>query len=304
VRSARFIFNSPGVTAIFPVLLDLYRFVYGKDSFVSLYVWRPPCYPNIQFSVALFTGIVIMAAMDTNSHILVVDDDREIRTLLAEYLDANGFRTLTATNGADMRKVLEESRVDLIVLDLTLPGEDGLTLCRNLRSQSNVPVIMLTARGEPLDRILGLEMGADDYLAKPFEPRELFARIRSVLRRTQALPPNMSRSEAKAMHFSGWTLDLTARHLLNGDGVVVALSGAEFRMLKVFLDHPNRILNRDQLLELTQGREADPFDRSVDIQISRLRQKLGDDARTPTIIKTIRNEGYVLATTVTMEIPE
>jgi len=242
-----------------------------------------------------------MAAMDTNSHILVVDDDREIRTLLAEYLDANGFRTLTATNGADMRKVLDESRVDLIVLDLTLPGEDGLTLCRNLRAQSNVPVIMLTARGEPLDRILGLEMGADDYLAKPFEPRELFARIRSVLRRTQALPPSMMRPEAKTMHFSGWTLDLTARHLLNAEGVVVALSGAEFRMLKVFLDHPNRILNRDQLLELTQGREADPFDRSVDIQISRLRQKLGDDARTPTIIKTIRNEGYVLATTVTLE---
>ncbi|TFI18183.1 response regulator, partial [Herbaspirillum sp. 3C11] len=134
-----------------------------------------------------------MAAMDTNSHILVVDDDREIRTLLAEYLDANGFRTLTATNGVDMRKVLDESRVDLIVLDLTLPGEDGLTLCRNLRAQSNVPVIMLTARGEPLDRILGLEMGADDYLAKPFEPRELFARIRSVLRRTQALPPSMMR---------------------------------------------------------------------------------------------------------------
>ncbi|WP_209208211.1 response regulator, partial [Herbaspirillum sp. 3C11] len=131
--------------------------------------------------------------MDTNSHILVVDDDREIRTLLAEYLDANGFRTLTATNGVDMRKVLDESRVDLIVLDLTLPGEDGLTLCRNLRAQSNVPVIMLTARGEPLDRILGLEMGADDYLAKPFEPRELFARIRSVLRRTQALPPSMMR---------------------------------------------------------------------------------------------------------------
>ena len=242
-----------------------------------------------------------MAAMDTNSHILVVDDDREIRTLLAEYLDANGFRTLTATNGADMRKVLDESRVDLIVLDLTLPGEDGLTLCRNLRAQSNVPVIMLTARGEPLDRILGLEMGADDYLAKPFEPRELFARIRSVLRRTQALPPSMMRPEAKTMHFSGWTLDLTARHLLNAEGVVVALSGAEFRMLKVFLDHPNRILNRDQLLELTQGREADPFDRSVDIQISRLRQKLGDDARTPTIIKTIRNEGYVLATAVTSE---
>jgi len=152
------------------------------------------------------------------------------------------------------------------VLDLTLPGEDGLTLCRDLRSRSTVPVIMLTARGEPLDRILGLEMGADDYLAKPFEPRELFARIRSVLRRTQALPPNMALPQAKALHFSGWTLDLTARHLLNPDGIVVALSGAEFRMLKVFLEHPNRVLNRDQLLELTQGREADPFDRAVDLQ--------------------------------------
>jgi two-component system, OmpR family, response regulator len=236
--------------------------------------------------------------MDTNTHILIVDDDRDIRTLLAEYLDGNGLRTLTATNGAEMRRVLEESRVDLIVLDLTLPGEDGLTLCRNLRATSNVPVIMLTARGEPLDRILGLEMGADDYLAKPFEPRELFARIRSVLRRTQALPPNMAQPDVAAMRFAGWTLDLTARHLVNRDGVVVALSGAEFRLLKVFLDHPNRVLNRDQLLELTQGRESDPFDRSVDIQISRLRQKLGDDARTPTIIKTVRNEGYVLATSV------
>lgn len=242
-----------------------------------------------------------MVVMDTLSNILVVDDDREIRSLLAEYLDGNGFRTFTATNGVDMRKLMTETRIDLIVLDLTLPGEDGLTLCRNLRAQSSVPVIMLTARGDPLDRILGLEMGADDYLAKPFEPRELFARIRSVLRRTQALPPNMVNTEARAMHFSGWTLDLCARHLLSKDGVVVALSGAEFRMLKVFLEHPNRILNRDQLLELTQGREADPFDRSVDIQISRLRQKLGDDARTPTIIKTIRNEGYVLATTVTTE---
>ncbi|MDY7579825.1 response regulator [Herbaspirillum sp. RTI4] len=241
--------------------------------------------------------------MDTTSHILVVDDDRDIRTLLAEYLDANGFRTLTATNGHDMRQVLAESRVDLIVLDLTLPGEDGLTLCRNLRAQSSIPVIMLTARGEPLDRILGLEMGADDYLAKPFEPRELFARIRSVLRRTHALPPNMAAEQLQTLYFSGWALDLTARHLLNPEGVVVALSGAEFKILKVFLDHPNRVLNRDQLLELTQGREADPFDRSIDIQISRLRQKLGDDARTPTIIKTVRNEGYVLAAGVSAEQP-
>ena len=168
-------------------------------------------------------------------------------------------------------------------------------------SMNSQPWHLHVLPGEPLDRILGLEMGADDYLAKPFEPRELFARIRSVLRRTQALPPNMAQPDVATMRFAGWTLDLTARHLVNKDGVVVALSGAEFRLLKVFLDHPNRVLNRDQLLELTQGRESDPFDRSVDIQISRLRQKLGDDARTPTIIKTVRNEGYVLATTVTAE---
>lgn len=242
--------------------------------------------------------------MENLPTILVVDDDREIRTLLADYLDANGFRTLIATGGSDMRRVLEASRIDLIVLDLTLPGEDGLTICRNLRADpthAGIPVVMLTARGEPLDRILGLEMGADDYLAKPFEPRELFARIRSVLRRTHALPPNMVASEARFMQFGGWTLDLIARHLLNEKRVVVALSGAEFRMLKVFLEHPNRVLNRDQLLELTQGREADPFDRSIDIQISRLRQKLGDDARTPRIVKTVRNEGYVLATVVNVE---
>ncbi|MBC7500643.1 MAG: response regulator [Herminiimonas sp.] len=239
--------------------------------------------------------------MDTPNLILVVDDDRDIRTLLAEYLDANGFRTLTAGGGIEMRRVLAESRVDLIVLDLTLPGEDGLTLCRDLRAQSDTPVIMLTARGEPLDRILGLEMGADDYLVKPFEPRELFARIRSVLRRTQAQVPALPASEVLAMSFSGWKLDLVSRHLINPQGVVVALSGAEFRILKVFVEHPNRVLNRDRLLELTQGREADPFDRSIDIQISRLRQKLGDDARTPHIIKTVRNEGYVLATAVTSQ---
>ncbi len=242
-----------------------------------------------------------MKGMENPTQILVVDDDREIRMLLAEYLDSNGFRTFTAGNGVEMRKQLESVRIDLVVLDLTLPGEDGLTLCRTLRANSTLPVIMLTARGDPLDRILGLEMGADDYLAKPFEPRELFARIRSVLRRTNALPPNMASSEAHTMLFDGWRLDLMARHLLTADGTVVALSGAEFRLLKVFLEHPNRVLNRDQLLELTQGREADPFDRSVDIQISRLRQKLGDDARTPRIVKTVRNEGYILSATVTVE---
>lgn len=239
--------------------------------------------------------------METPAHILIVDDDREISTLLAEYLEKNGYKTSIAGDGKAMWKALDDSHIDLIVLDLNLPGDDGLTLCRNLRSRSSIPVIMLTARGEPLDRILGLEMGADDYLPKPFEPRELFARIRSVLRRTQALPPDMQATETKQMRFAGWTMDFTARHLINPEGVVIALSGAEYRLLKIFLDHANRVLSRDQLLNLTQGRDADPFDRSIDLQISRLRQKLGDDARSPQIIKTVRNEGYVLATQVAKE---
>ena len=239
--------------------------------------------------------------MDTPSTILIVDDDREIRTLLAEYLESNGFRALAAADGAGMRRILDSSHVDLVVLDLTLPGEDGLTLCRTLRAASTLPVIMLTARGEPLDRILGLEMGADDYVAKPFEPRELSARIRNVLRRTQALPPTLERPMAKRMAFAGWHFDLVARHLLSPQGTVVMLSGAEFRLLKVFLDHPNRVLNRDQLLNLTKGRDADPFDRSIDLQVSRLRQKLDDDAKSPALLKTVRNEGYVLAASVTTE---
>jgi two-component system, OmpR family, response regulator len=239
--------------------------------------------------------------MENPSRILIVDDDRDISTLLAEYLEKNGYRTSTAADGKAMWKALDDQRIDLIVLDLNLPGDDGLTLCRNLRARSSIPVIMLTARGEPVDRILGLEMGADDYVPKPFEPRELFARIRSVLRRTQAAPASSQAPESQMLHFAGWTMDTTARHLVNPQGVVVALSGAEFRLLKIFLDHANRVLSRDQLLNMTAGRDADPFDRSIDLQISRLRQKLGEDARSPQIIKTVRNEGYVLATAVTRE---
>ena len=239
--------------------------------------------------------------MNEQPKILVVDDDREIRTLLSEYLAENGFRTAEAADGVAMWKALDATRIDLIVLDLMMPGEDGLQLCRTLRSKSNVPVIMLTARGQPIDRILGLEMGADDYLAKPFEPRELLARIRSVLRRTEALPPKLDRSEATRMRFAGWTLDLTARHLVNSQAVVVVLSGAEFRLLKVFLEHPKRVLSRDQLLNLTQGRDADPFERSIDLQVSRVRQKLDEDARDPQLIKTVRNEGYVLSAEVKVE---
>ncbi len=236
---------------------------------------------------------------------MIVDDDRDIRSLLADYLEINGFRTFGAESGAAMWKLLDDARPDLLVLDLNLPGDDGLTLCRKLRAISSVPVIMLTARSEPLDRILGLEMGADDYLPKPFEPRELLARIRSVLRRSQAMPSNLSSApsaeNAQEIRFAGWRLDLTARHLINPDGTAIMLSGAEFRLLRVFLDHPNRILNRDQLMNMTQQRDADPFDRSIDIQISRLRQKLGDDARSPQIIKTVRNGGYVLAVQVLSE---
>ena len=242
-----------------------------------------------------------MIVKETESQILVVDDDSEIRSLLAEYLERNGLKTLVAADGASMWRTLDTARVDLIVLDLMLPGEDGLTLCRTLRARSSVPIIMLTARREPLDRIVGLEMGADDYLPKPFEPRELLARIRSVLRRAQALPGNLEPPAAKLIAFAGWRLDLEARHLLSEQGVVVSLSGAEFRLLKAFLDHPHRVLNRDQLLNLTQGRAADPFDRSVDLQVSRLREKLRDDAYSQRIIKTVRNEGYVLAVPVVPE---
>lgn len=239
--------------------------------------------------------------MDTPNKILIVDDDREIRTLLADYLDSNGYSTVTAADGHAMATALEANKIDLIVLDLNLPGDDGLTLCRNLRAKSAMPVIMLTARSEALDRIIGLEMGADDYLSKPFEPRELLARIRSVLRRAHSPAHNGTNDAVQRLKFGDWTLDMTARHLLSPQGLVIALSGAEFRMLEIFLEHPNRVLNRDQLLNIMHGRDADPFDRSIDIQISRLRQKLGEDARSPQVIKTVRNGGYVLSVTVTRE---
>jgi two-component system OmpR family response regulator len=238
--------------------------------------------------------------MGETDHILVVDDDAEIRSLLGTYLRKNGFRVSVAANGREMRTALETAAPDLIVLDLMLPGEDGLTLCRDLRSRSDdVPIIMLTARGEDVDRILGLEMGADDYLPKPFNPRELLARINGVLRRARSLPPQ-PRGDVPAgmLRFAGWTLDTVARELLSPDGVVVPLSGGEYRLLRVFLEHPNRILNRDQLMDLTRGREAAPFDRSIDVQISRLRTALGEDARNPQILKTVRNEGYILAAPV------
>jgi len=233
-----------------------------------------------------------MAAPD---HILVVDDDVEIRTLLSEYLQRNGYRVTSAADGRSMWTALAAKAPDLIVLDVMMPGDDGLTLCRDLRARSSVPIVMLTARGEETDRIVGLEMGADDYLAKPFNPRELLARVKSVLRRARTLPGAAVPAETDAVRFSGWTLEMRARHLVAPDGVVVPLSGVEFKLLTVFLAHPNTVLTRDQLIDLMLSREPSPFDRAIDVQVSRLRQRLREDARAPTLIKTVRGEGYVFA---------
>ena len=182
-----------------------------------------------------------------------------------------------------------------------LPGDDGLTLCRNLRAKSDTPVIMLTARGEETDRIVGLEMGADDYLAKPFSARELLARVKAILRRARSLPENLQPDSATRIRFADWVLDTVHRQLISEANVVTPLSGAEYRLLRIFLSHPNRVLNRDQLVDLTQGKEAEPLDRSIDVQVSRLRNRLGDDPREPRLIKTVRGEGYVLAVDVTAE---
>lgn len=244
--------------------------------------------------------------MEHVDHILIVDDDREIRELVSSYLIKNGLRATVAADGRQMRSFLETNAVDLIVLDLMMPGDDGLVLCRELRAGKHkaTPVLMLTARSDEMDRIIGLEMGADDYLAKPFAARELLARIKAVLRRARMLPPNLQISEAgQLLTFGDWRLDTVGRHLLDRQGTEVALSGAEYRLLRVFIDHPRRVLNRDQLLNLTQGRDAEIFDRSIDLLVSRVRQRLGDDAREPTYIKTVRAEGYVFSVPVEISEP-
>jgi len=239
--------------------------------------------------------------MNAQDHILVVDDDFEIRTLLHDYLQKNGYRVTAVGDGNGMWAAFDQAAPDLVVLDVMLPGDDGLTLCRNLRARSAVPVIMLTARGEETDRIVGLEMGADDYLPKPFNPRELLARIKSVMRRARTLPENLQPDEARALRFAGWALEVATRNLLSPQGVVVALSGTEYKLLRCFLAHPNRVLNRDQLIDLMLSRDASPFDRSIDVQVSRLRHRLNEDAKDPAIIKTVRGEGYVFAAAVAVD---
>ncbi|WP_429082207.1 response regulator [Aeromonas bivalvium] len=232
-------------------------------------------------------------------HILVVDDHSEIRDLLKRFLEQHGMRVSCARDGREMKRLLEEREFDLLVLDLMLPGEDGLTLCRELRVKSNLPIIMLTAMGEETDRIIGLEMGADDYLAKPFNPRELLARIKAVMRRTQADQQPVAETLSRDLRFDRWLLDINRRELIDEDGVGLSLSTAEFDLLKVFLERPQRVLSRDQLLDLARGREAVAFDRAIDTLVSRLRRKLERDPKNPELIKTIWGGGYLFAADVT-----
>lgn len=244
-----------------------------------------------------------LPAMEPQDHIAIVDDDRAIRELLTEQLERQGFRVSAAASARELRALLAEKPVDLIVLDVMMPGEDGLSLLKFLRAGDHAatPVLMLTALGDDVDRIIGLEMGADDYMPKPFTPRELVARIRSVLRRTRMLPPGQAHHRrARYAHFGDWRLDCVER-LVEGTGqggIAVPLNGAEFGLLLFLLDHAQQIVTRDQLLVHLAGRDADVFDRSIDLRVSRLRKRLGDDAREPLYVKTIRNEGYVLAKAV------
>lgn len=235
--------------------------------------------------------------MEPAPHILVVDDDREIRDLLSRFLEKQGMRVTAARDAREARKVWPLGRYHLVVLDLMMPGEPGLDFARWLRGQSDVPIVILTAMGEETDRIVGLELGADDYVAKPFNPRELLARIRAVLRRANG-EGAAKEPPARVIRFAGWTLEPGRRRLLNPDGAEVPLTGGEYELLLVLVERPNRVLTRDMLMDLLRGRQAGPFDRAIDVAVSRLRRKLEDDGRNPTLIKTVRGGGYVLAATV------
>ena len=236
--------------------------------------------------------------METLPHILIVDDDREIRDLLARFLERNRFRVTAARDGREARRAWSAGHYQIVVLDLMLPGESGLDVARWLRSQGNVPIIMLTAMGDETDRIIGLELGADDYLPKPFNPRELLARMRAVMRRTAEQIERKPDNDRSVLRFAGWLLEPTRRRLLNPDGVEVPLTGGEYELLVALLDRANKVLTRDMLLDLLRGRQAGPFDRAIDVAISRLRRKLEDDGRNAQVIKTVRGGGYVLAADV------
>jgi two-component system OmpR family response regulator len=236
--------------------------------------------------------------MENNGRILIVDDDPEIRDLLAQFLTQHGYRVTTAEGGVAMDAELARQSADLVVLDLMLPGEDGLSICRRLRANSSISIIMLTAVSEETDRIVGLEMGADDYLVKPFNPRELLARIKAVLRRTAGAENS---SPMSVLAFEGWQLDLGRRELKRDDGTLIPLSTGEFDLLVVLAQHAQQVMSRDELLDRTRGRESGPFDRSIDVQLSRLRRKIEVDSRAPEIIKTIRSGGYMFSLPVSAQ---
>ncbi len=233
------------------------------------------------------------SALDAS--LLVIDDDGEIRDLLARFFEREGFRVTTAKDAREGRRLWSQGEFNLIVLDLMLPAESGTDFARWLRGQSAVPIVMLTAMGEETDRIAGLELGADDYLAKPFNPRELLARVRAVLRRTGEHGPTHATT---TIEFADWTIDTIRRRLIGADGVEVPLTGGEFELLSIFVERANRVLTRDMLLELLRGRQAGPYDRAIDVAISRLRRKLEDEGRNAQLIKTVRGGGYVLAAEV------
>jgi two-component system, OmpR family, response regulator len=239
--------------------------------------------------------------MEQTPHILIVDDHREIRDLLARFLRKHTMRVTTACDAAEARKHLKTSATDLIVLDIMMPGEDGLSFARHVRATTNTPVILLTALAEETDRIVGLELGADDYLTKPFNPRELLARIKAVLRRTHSIPPSREPELNKRLRFGRWVFQADRRELTSdGDEVVTPLSHGESLLLAAFLERPNIVLNRDQLLDLTKGRMANLFDRSIDNQVSRLRRKIEEDPKNPKLIQTVWGGGYKFAGTVEM----
>ncbi len=237
--------------------------------------------------------------MSKGKQILIVDDDQEIRELLTEYLARAGFDVLAAAEGGEMYRHLAQHAPDLIILDIMMPGDDGFSLCQQIRRTSQVPIIMLTAASDEADRVIGLELGADDYIAKPFSPRELMARIKALLRRAEFRQPE--KESERRIRFADWTLDTLSQQLVNDAGQEMDLTGSDFILLSLFLQHPGQVLDRDTISDATRGRETLPMERGIDVQISRLRQKLGDNGKSPRIIKTIRGSGYMLIAEVSHE---
>jgi two-component system OmpR family response regulator len=242
----------------------------------------------------------VVGAMDMTPHILVVDDDRELRSLLSTFLTASGYRVSLVDGGAAMTQTMNAARIDLIILDVMMPREDGLSICRRLRASGTIPIIMLTAADTETDRVVGLEMGADDYLSKPFSTRELLARVRAVLRRASMPTAGSAAGSGRIFEFAGWRLDVTRRQLYSPARALVDLRAAEFDLLLALVERPKHVLNRDQLLDLARGRSANAFDRSIDVHISRLRHRMEINPKDPLLIKTVRSGGYVFTAAVTL----